>query len=63
MRDDNKVDGAVAVFWVGYLLLIGGITYLAGWGWGLSVAGALLLIGAVLAGGIAYSALFALTAD
>lgn len=49
MRDDNKIDGIVAVFWIGYLLLIGGITYLAGWGWGLSVAGALLLIGALLA--------------
>lgn len=49
MRDNNKVGGAAAVFWVGYLLLIGGITYLAGWGWGLSVAGALLLIGALFA--------------
>lgn len=49
MRDDSKVDGAAAVFWVGYLLLIGGITYLAGWGWSLTVAGALLIIGALFA--------------
>ena len=49
MRDDNKIDGFVATFWIGYLLLIGGITYLAGWGWGLTVAGALLIIGAFAA--------------
>lgn len=49
VRDDNKIDGAAAVFWVGYLLLIGGITYLAGWGWSLSIGGALLLIGALFA--------------
>lgn len=49
MRDDNKIDGAAAVFWVGYLFLIGGIIYLAGWGWGLSIGGALLIIGALIA--------------
>lgn len=49
MRDDNKIDGVAAVFWIGYLLLIGGITYLAGWGWSLSIGGALLLIGALIA--------------
>ena len=49
MRDDNKIDGVAAVFWIGYLLLIGGITYLAGWGWGLSIGGALLIISALIA--------------
>lgn len=49
MRDDNKIDGASAVFWIGYLLLIAGITYLAGWGWSLSIGGALLIVGALIA--------------
>lgn len=49
VRDDNKIDGVAAVFWIGYLLLIGGITYLAGWGWSLSIGGALLIIGALFA--------------
>ena len=49
VRDDNKIDGVAAVFWIGYLLLIGGITYLAGWGWGLSIGGALLIISALIA--------------
>lgn len=49
VRDDNKIDGVAAVFWIGYLLLIGGITYLAGWGWSLSIGGTLLIVGALIA--------------
>lgn len=44
----NKVDGPVAAAWLGYIILIGGIAGLAGWGWAAVTAGALLIIGAVI---------------
>lgn len=45
----DKVDGPVAAAWLGYIILIGGIARLAGWGWAAVTAGSLLIIGSVIA--------------
>ena len=45
----DKVDGPVAAAWLGYIILVGGIAGLAGWGWAAVTAGSLLIIGSVIA--------------